>query len=45
MRDAGDINGSAVSLISDLVSVSLDRVEILRGSGSSIGGSHAIGES
>jgi len=43
VRDAGDINGSAVSLISDLVPVSLDRVEILRGSGSSIYGSHAIG--
>jgi len=43
VRDAGDINGSAVSLISDLVPVSLDRVEILRGSGSSIYGTHAIG--
>ncbi|PWT90788.1 MAG: hypothetical protein C5B55_09160 [Blastocatellia bacterium] len=43
VRDAGDINGSAVSLISDLVPVSLDRIEILRGSGSSIYGTHAIG--
>jgi vitamin B12 transporter len=43
VRDAGDINGSALSLISDLVPVSLDRVEILRGSGSSIYGTHAIG--
>lgn len=43
IRDAGDINGSAVSLISDLVPVSIDRIEILRGSGSSIYGSHAIG--
>ena len=43
VRDAGDINGSAVSLISDLAPVVLDRVEILRGSGSSIYGSHAIG--
>ena len=43
VRDAGDINGSAVSLMSDLTPVALDRVEILRGSGSSIYGSHAIG--
>ena len=43
VRDAGDINGSAVSLISDLSAVSLDRIEILRGSGSSIYGTHAIG--
>ena len=43
VRDAGDINGSAVSLISDLSAVALDRVEILRGSGSSIYGTHAIG--
>jgi vitamin B12 transporter len=43
VRDAGDINGSAVSLFSDLVPVNLDRVEIVRGSGSSIYGSHAIG--
>ncbi len=43
VRDAGDINGSALSLITDLVPVALDRVEILRGSGSSIYGTHAIG--
>lgn len=43
VRDAGDINGSALSLMSDLVPVSLDRVEILRGAGSSIYGTHAIG--
>ena len=43
VRDAGDINGSAVSLLSDLVPVALDRVEILRGAGSSIYGTHAIG--
>jgi len=43
VRDAGDINGSAVSLITDLVPANLDRVEILRGSGSSIYGSNAIG--
>jgi vitamin B12 transporter len=43
VRDAGDINGSALSLISDLVPVALNRVEVLRGSGSSIYGTHAIG--
>jgi vitamin B12 transporter len=43
VRDAGDINGSALSLMSDLVPVALDRVEILRGAGSSIYGTHAIG--
>ncbi len=43
VRDAGDINGSAVSLITDLAPVDLDRIEILRGSGSSIYGTHAIG--
>ena len=43
VRDAGDINGSAVSLIADLVPVALDRVEVLRGAGSSIYGTHAIG--
>lgn len=43
VRDASDINGSALSLISDLVPVALDRVEVLRGAGSSIFGTHAIG--
>jgi vitamin B12 transporter len=43
VRDASDINGSAVPLISDLVPSDLDRVEILRGSGSSIYGTNAIG--
>jgi iron complex outermembrane receptor protein len=43
VRDAGDINGSPASLIADLVPVSVDRVEILRGSGSSIYGTNAIG--
>lgn len=43
VRDAGDINGSALSLISDLVPLALDRVEILRGAGSSVYGTHAIG--
>ena len=43
VRDAGDINGSAVSLMADLVPVTLDRVEVMRGAGSSIYGTHAIG--
>ncbi|MGA9995454.1 MAG: TonB-dependent receptor [Pyrinomonadaceae bacterium] len=43
VRDASDINGSAVSIIPDLLPVDLDRVEILRGSGSSIYGTNAIG--
>src|SRR5689334_1146226 len=43
VRDAGDINGSAVSLMTDLVPIALDRVEVLRGAGSSIYGTHAIG--
>ena len=43
VRDAGDINGSAASLITDLVPVALERVEILRGAGSSIYGTNAIG--
>ena len=43
VRDAGDINGSAVSLMTDFVPVALDRVEVLRGAGSSIYGTHAIG--
>ncbi|HEV7746205.1 MAG TPA: TonB-dependent receptor [Pyrinomonadaceae bacterium] len=43
VRDASDIGGSAASLTSDLVTVATDRVEILRGSGSSIYGTNAIG--
>ena len=43
VRDASDINGSAVSLITDLLPADLDRVEVLRGSGSSIYGTNAIG--
>lgn len=42
-RDASDINGSAVSFITDLLPVGLDRVEVLRGAGSSIYGTNAIG--
>jgi len=43
LRDASDINGSALTFIADLLPVDLDRVEIMRGSGSSIYGTNAIG--
>src|SRR5688572_10037001 len=43
VRDASDINGAAGPLFADLVPTDLDRVEVLRGSGSSIYGSNAIG--
>jgi iron complex outermembrane receptor protein len=43
VRDAGDINGSVLPFITDLLPANLDRVEILRGSGSSIYGTNAIG--
>jgi len=43
VRDPSDINGTAASLITDLAPVAMDRVEILRGAGSSIYGSSAIG--
>ena len=43
VRDASDINGSALSMFPDLVPIAIDRVEILRGAGSSIYGTHAIG--
>src|SRR6266576_1287164 len=38
VRDASDINGSAVPFIADLQPANLDHVEVLRGSGSSIYG-------
>jgi vitamin B12 transporter len=43
LRDASDPQGSAFVLIADLVPLGLDRVEVLRGSGSSIYGTNAIG--
>src|SRR5258708_487491 len=43
VRDASDINGSAVVVIPDLLPADLDRVEVVRGSGSSIYGTNAIG--
>lgn len=43
VRDASDINGSAAVVIPDLLPTDLERVEVLRGSGSSIYGTNAIG--
>lgn len=43
VRDASDINGGAGPLFADLVPADLDRIEIVRGSGSSIYGTNAIG--
>jgi vitamin B12 transporter len=42
-RDAADVQGSANGFLSELNVVSLERVEVLRGSGSSLYGSNAIG--
>lgn len=43
VRDASEIRGSAAALMPDLLPAGLERVEILRGSGSSIYGTNAIG--
>lgn len=43
VRDASDINGSALPFMTDLLPANLERVEILRGSGSSVYGTNAIG--
>ncbi len=42
-RDAASIAGDATAFLSDFVHVDSDRVELLRGSGSSLYGSHAVG--
>ena len=42
-RDAASPQGDATAFISDLHVVNLDRIEVLRGSASSLYGSHAIG--
>src|SRR6185369_4338852 len=42
VRDASDINGSPAVVLPDLLNTDLDRIEILRGSGSSIYGTNAI---
>lgn len=43
VRDASDVNGSSLPFLTDLMPAGLDRVEVLRGSGSSIYGTNAIG--
>jgi vitamin B12 transporter len=43
VRDSADINGSALPFLTDLTATGFDRAEILRGSGSSIYGTNAIG--
>lgn len=43
LRDAGGTQGDATSFIEELFVVNPDRVEVLRGSGSSLYGSNAIG--
>jgi len=42
-RDAAGINGDATSFITDLIVTNVDRIEVLRGSGSSLYGTNAIG--
>lgn len=42
-RDAGTTQGDASSFLSDLLVVNTERLEVLRGSGSSLYGSNAIG--
>ena len=43
LRDAADLQGSATPLMQDLMDVNTERIEILRGSGSSLYGSNAMG--
>ena len=43
LRDAAELQGSATSLMQDLVDVNTERIEILRGPGSSLYGSNAMG--
>lgn len=42
LRDSSDISGSAQPFLSDLLFVDADRIEVLRGSGSSLYGTNAI---
>ena len=42
-RDAASIQGDATAFLSDLTVVDTERIELLRGSGSSLYGSHALG--
>jgi vitamin B12 transporter len=43
VRDAADFRGSANPLLEDLLTVNIERIEVLRGSGSSLYGSNAVG--
>ena len=43
LRDAADVQGAATPLMQDLMAVNTERIEVLRGSGSSLYGSNAIG--
>lgn len=43
VRDAADFRGSANPLLEDLLTLNIERIEVLRGSGSSIYGSNAVG--
>jgi vitamin B12 transporter len=43
LRDAAAPQGDATAFVGDLMITNLDRIEVLRGSGSSLYGSHAIG--
>lgn len=43
IRDAAAPQGEATSLLPDLYAVDIERIEVLRGSGSSLYGSHAMG--
>ena len=43
MRDAGAPQGDATAFLGDLLLVDADRIEVLRGSGSSLYGTHATG--
>jgi len=42
-RDAGSIQGDATAFLEDMTIVDTERIEVLRGSGSSLYGSHALG--
>ncbi|HXF05579.1 MAG TPA: TonB-dependent receptor [Blastocatellia bacterium] len=43
VRDAADFRGSANPLLEDILVTNVERIEVLRGSGSSLYGSHAVG--